>query len=199
MIKYNTARNDKVRSNITNRSTTVLAAAALFVASLLFVPASMAATAGGNAAFGFNSPEILGFPTGQATLTGGGAFNLASGFVNSGGGFRCTADVNQGPLAGCQAGQGVRWDTADLLTSTTFKCTGAASESLKTANTSPGVMNPDTVVLLADFYRAGDGNDESFTAKMIVATQDLAPDLPGMQNVWIQQVGCGSATVNFNH
>ena len=199
MMKYNIARSDEARSKITNRTATVLAAAILFVGSLLFVPASNALNSGGNAAFGFNSADISGFPTGQAALTGGGAFNLATRFVNSSGGFSCTADVNQGPLAGCQAGQGVRWDTADLLTSTTFKCTGAASEALKTANTSPGKTNPDTVVLLADFYRAGDGNDESFTARMIVSTQDLAPELPGMQNVWIQGVGCGSATVNFNH
>jgi len=51
---------------------------------------------------------------------------------------------------------------------------------------------------MADFYRQGDGNDESFTAKMIVSNSDLAADIPGVQNVWIQGVGCGSATVNFN-
>jgi len=64
---------------------------------------------------------------------------------------------------------------------------------LKVANTSS-----DTIVLMADFYRQGDGNDESFTAKMIVSNSDLAADIPGVQNVWIQGVGCGSATVNFN-
>jgi hypothetical protein len=53
-------------------------------------------------------------------------------------------------------------------------------------------------VLLADFYRAGDGNDESFTGKMIVSTQDLDPETPGVQNVWIEKVGCGTAVVNFN-
>ena len=36
----------------------------------------------------------------------------------------------------------------------------------------------DTVVLQADFYRAGDGNEESFTANMIVSTQDLDGDPP---------------------
>jgi hypothetical protein len=199
MMNYNIARAGDARSNTTNRTTVILAAAFFIAASLLFVPASKALNSGGNNAFGFNSPEIAGFPTGHASLNGGGAYNLATRFVNSGGGFRCTEEVNQGPLAGCQAGQGVRWDTVDLLTTTTFKCTGAASEPLKTANTSPGKTTPDTVVLLADFYRAGDGNDESFTAKMIVSTQDLDPDLPGMQNVWIQGVGCGSAIVNFNH
>jgi hypothetical protein len=42
------------------------------------------------------------------------------------------------------------------------------------------------LVLAADFYRAGDGNDESFTAPMIVSTDDIAPDVGGVQNVWIQ-------------
>lgn len=199
MMNYDIERVDEARSKITNRTTTFLAAAFLIAALVLFVPASKALNPGGNNAFGFNSPDISGFPTGHASLTGGGAYNLATGFVHSGGGFSCTEEVNQGPLAGCQAGQGVRWDTADLLNNTTFKCTGAASEPLKTANTSPGKTAPDTVVLLADFYRAGDGNDESFTAKMIVSTRDLAPDLPGMQNVWIQGVGCGTGVVNFNH
>ena len=183
---------------VTRLAATALAIAFLFPASLLLSPSASAQTTGSNNAFGFNSANISGFPTGAARLTGGGAFNLATGFVKSAGGFRCTEDVNQGPLTGCQADQGVRWDTASLLASTTFKCTGAASEPLKTANTSPGNTTPDTVVLLADFYRAGDGNDESFTGKMIVSTQDLDPETPGVQNVWIEKVGCGTAVVNFN-
>ena len=170
----------------------------LLPASLLLSPTASAQIIGGNSAFGFNSPKISGFPTGSAKLTGGGAFNLATGFVKSAGGFGCIEDVNQGPLTGCQAGQGVRWDTASLLASTTFKCTGAASEPLKIANTSPGGATPNTVVLLADFYRAGDGNDESFTGKMIVSSKDLDPETPGIQNVWIEKVGCGTAVVNFN-
>jgi hypothetical protein len=87
----------------------------------------------------------------------------------------------------------VRWDTVKLLSSTTFKCTGSAAEPLKTATT-----GDTTVVLQADFYRAGDANDESFTAQMIVSEQDLAPDIPGVQTLWVQGVGCGSAIVNFN-
>jgi hypothetical protein len=78
----------------------------------------------------------------------------------------------------------VRWDTAAVLPSTTFKCTGAAGETLKTAHT-----GDKTVVLSADFYRQGDGNDESFTAQMIVSETDLAPDIDGVQNVWILGVG----------
>jgi hypothetical protein len=171
----------------------VLAAAVLLIAA----PASAAR---GNTGFGFNATDISGFPTGAARLTGGGAFNPGTGFVKSAGGFRCTEDVRQGPLAAplhgggpCLAGQGVRWDTAALLPSTTFKCTGAATEALKTATTAE-----DTVVLKADFYRAGDGNDESFTAQMIVSDHDIAPDITGIQNVWIQGVGCASAIVHFS-
>ena len=96
-----------------------------------------------------------------------------------------------GPLAGCGADEGVRWDTASLLPTTQFKCT--VPEAARPATTSG-----DTVVLKADFYRAGDGNDESFTAQMIVTTQDLDHDIPGVQNVWVQGVGCGTALTNFS-
>jgi hypothetical protein len=170
---------------------------------MAFVPAVLAAAvvliaapawaAGGNTGFGFNAAGISGFPTGAATLTGGGAYNPGTGFAKSAGGFRCTSDVGQGPLAGCLAGQGVRWDTVELRTSTTFKCTGSAAELLKTA-----ITDQNTVVLLADFYRAGDGNDESFTAQMIVSADDIAPDIAGTQNVWIQGVGCAPAIANFS-
>jgi hypothetical protein len=64
---------------------------------------------------------------------------------------------------------------------------------LKTA-----ITDRDTVVLLADFYRAGDGNDESFTAQMIVSAGDIAPDIAGIQNVWIQGVGCAPAIAHFS-
>jgi hypothetical protein len=112
-------------------------------------------------------------------------------------GFRCLADINQGPLNGCNAGEGIRWDAKEgetqLLESFPFKCTGAATEQLKTART-----DDNTVVMLADFYRQGDGVNESFTAHMFVSEVDEAPDLPGIQNVWIEGVGCGEAIANFN-
>jgi hypothetical protein len=59
------------------------------------------------------------------------------------------------------------------------------------------VTSPDRVVLLADFYRAGDGVDESFTAQMIVSETDLAPNVDGVQTLWIQGVGCGDAVAHF--
>jgi hypothetical protein len=73
-----------------------------------------------------------------------------------------------------------------------FKCTGALGEALK-----PAATDQDTVVLQADFYRAGDANDESFSAQMIVSTRDIADDIQGTQNVWVQGVGCGTASVHF--
>jgi len=151
------------------------------------------ASASGNEAFGFNAPLVSGFPGGRSVeVTGGGAYNLPD-FVHSGGGFRCLSDISAGPFNGCLAGQGVRWDTSSVLSSTTFKCTGAAGETLKTAQT-----GDKTVVLFSDFYRQGDGNDESFTAQMIVSETDLDPLAPGVQNVWVQGIGCGPAIANFN-
>ena len=172
-------------------SRALLVAAAGFL--VLVLGASAAFAAGPNVGFGFNARHVAGFPTGEVFLTGGGAFNSSTGFVHSGGGFTCTSQVNQGPLAGCLTGQGVRWDTAALLSGTMFKCTGALTEALKPAST-----DDHTVVLAADFYRAGDGNDESFNANMIVSAVDIAPDVPGVQNVWVQGVGCATAVAHFS-
>jgi hypothetical protein len=161
-------------------------------------PAAASFTAGGRAAFGFNG-NASGFPTGAVRLTGGGSYDPATASnivptetsVVSSGGFDCTEPVAQGPLAGCQRDEGVRWDTAQLLASTTFKCTGADAPKVATTGS-------HTAVLLADFYRAGDGIDESFTAQMIVSDGDLAPDIPGTQTLWVQGVGCGLANGHFN-
>jgi hypothetical protein len=164
------------------------------VAATVLLIAGPASASGGNTGFGFNASGITGVSTGAVTLTGGGAYNLdkrGEAFAKSAGGFRCTADIPQGPLGGCLAGEGVRWDTAGLLSSTSFRC--VTGEALI-----PAVTDGDTVVLQADFYRAGDGNDESFTAQMIVSAVDIDPGLPGIQNVWIQGVGCAPAIANFS-
>ena len=130
----------------------VWALLALAAAALALAPSALSASHS-QTGFGFNAPDISGFPTGAVFLTGGGAYNPDTGFVHSGGGFRCTEAVEQGKLAGCETGQGVRWDTAELITETiTFKCTGEASEEAKHATS-----DEHTAVLLADFYRAGDG------------------------------------------
>lgn len=167
--------------------------AVLTVAAFAGVLGATAAFAKDNTGFGFNAGDIRGGTAGAVSLTGGGAFDASTGLGHPGGGFRCTEAVGQGPLTGCQAGQGVRWDTDSVLASTVFKCTSSPAEALKTATT-----GADTVALHADFYRAGDGTHESFTANMFVSTRDLAPDIAGMQNVWVQGVGCGVAGAHFS-
>lgn len=144
------------------------------------------AHASGNQSFAFNAENIGG----SVFLTGGGVFNLQSGFVKGGGGFRCTNDITSGPLAGCKAGEGVRWDIEKLLPSSGFKC--SASDPAKTA-----VTDDNTVVMKVAFYRAGDGVNESFTANMFVSAEDENPDEDGIQNIWIQGVGCDDARVNL--
>jgi hypothetical protein len=157
------------------------------------IGATPAVAAGATTGFGFVAPDVAGFPTGEVSLTGGGAFNPTAGTAHAGGSFSCVAQVDQVPLAGCLAGEGVRWDAESLLSSTTFKCTGAAGENPKTQTTTD-----QTVVLQSDFYRAGDGNEESFRAKMIVSAVDIALDIPGTQDVWVQGVGCTDALVNLS-
>jgi hypothetical protein len=172
----------RLRTRVLVGATAALAAAAL----ILVIGASAAVAAGPNTSFAFNARGIGG----AVALTGGGTFGSSSHPAHSGGGFRCTSPVSSGPLTGCQTGEGVRWDSDTLLTGTNFKC--LANEALKPVSTSD-----DTVVLHADFYRAGDGTDESFNANMFVSTHDIDNDIPGVQNVWVQGVGCATATVHF--
>ena len=139
-----------------------LLVAATVVSVVVLLGAFAAAANGSTVGFGFDSRDISGFTNaGHVALTGGGAFNLdtAAGAVHAGGGFSCTTDVGTGFLAGCLQSEGVRWDAAALLASTTFKCTGSIGEAAKTATT-----GADTAVLQGDFYRAGDANDSSFAS-----------------------------------
>jgi hypothetical protein len=148
---------------------------------------------------GFGNSEVSGFPHGGVVfVSGGGSYDRSTAsntrpaetFVQANGGFRCLESVTEGPLAGCLAGQGVRWDTNQLLASTMFRCT--PSEDLR-----PAFTDDQTAVLLSDFYRAGDGNEESFQAAMIISRRDLDDGIPGVQNIWIQGVGCGTAQVSL--
>jgi hypothetical protein len=163
------------------------------VVALAILFAGQGSASNAHTGFGFNGDVIA--TTGSVFLSGGGSFNQGTsqetGFVKSAGGFRCTTAVTQGQLAGCAEGEGVRWDAEELLTSSGFKCIG--SESPKTAFTSDRV-----VVMQADFYRAGNGNEASFSAKMFVSEDDLDPEVDGVQNLWIQGVGCGPAVVHFS-
>ena len=155
--------------------------------------------AGAMVGFGFHVGNITGFGPGVVSLTGGGSYDPETAsndltketIAHLGGGFSCLNTVDQLNLNGCETGQGVRWDTDRLLESAPFKCTAAST--VQTAFT-----NAHTAVLKADFYRAGDANEESFRANMIVADHDLDDHLDGVQNVWIQGVGCGTGTVNFS-
>src|SRR5947209_3344166 len=115
-----------------NDSSTAPASTSYSASGLPQLSAAAGSGGGARSGFGFNG-RVTGFPTGAVFLTGGGSFDAATASnvvpsetdVKSGGGFRCTAAVAQGPLAGCATGDGARWDTAQLLASTTFKCTGA--------------------------------------------------------------------------
>jgi hypothetical protein len=158
----------------------------LSIIALTLLLGGQASASGAHTGFGFN-----GSVADKVFLTGGGSFNLDSSFLKSGGGFRCTAPFTAGPLAGCAEGDGTHWDSDELLASSGFKCIG--SESLKTAFTGDGV-----VVMRAEFYLAGHGNEESFAANMFVSDHDLDPDVDGVQNLWIAGVGCGPAVVQFS-
>jgi hypothetical protein len=158
----------------------------------LLLGSSAAFAASGDTHFHFNAPNISG-GSGAVSLMGGGEFNSTSGVVHADGRFRCTASVSGGPLTGCLAGQGVHWDTVSALRSTPFKCTAADPAGVKTAT-----ISPDTAVLRVNFFPAGDRSTASFTANVIVSANDIAPDVPGIQNAWIQGVGCGSARADFS-
>ena len=181
-----------IRRGGSTRSLKRLGAFAVFAAAvpIVVLGASAAGAAGPNTSFAFHARNITG-SSGAVTLTGGGAFGSSTGPAHSGGGFSCTSPVSSGPLTGCETGQGVRWDSDSLLTGTNFKC--LANEPPK-----PVTTTDNTVVLHADFYRAGDGIDESFNANMFVSTHDIDNDIPGVQNVWVQGVGCATAVVHFS-
>jgi hypothetical protein len=137
--------------------------------------------------FHVNARDVSGLPTGVVRIGGGGSYDWDTGFIRGSGPFACVASVEQGPLRGCLEGQGIRWEATDLLYSAVYSCTDILGDPSRVAAT-----GPESLVLLASFYRKGDGRVESFRAKMIMSTEDLDPDLPGEQHVWIEGVGCGS-------
>jgi hypothetical protein len=183
-----------IRRGISMRSLKRLGAFAVFAAAvpIVVLGASPAGAAGPNTSFAFNARDITG-TSGAVTLTGGGAFGPSGHPAHSGGSFSCTSTVigAQFPSPGCRMGEGVRWDSDTLLTGTNFKC--LANEAPKPVSTSD-----DTVVLHADFYRAGDGINESFQANMVVSAHDIDGTVPGVQNVWVQGVGCTTGAVHFS-
>jgi len=123
-------------------------------------------------------------------MTGGGTVNAQTGTQRTGGQFRAIQDITAGPLTGLKAGDGVRWEAVEFLPSAPFKCVG--SEGGKTV-----VSDHDTIVMKVNFFTRGDGNTASFTANVFVSANDEDADQPGIQNVWIQGVGCGEAQVDL--
>jgi hypothetical protein len=193
-------RNPPLRRGISTKSLKPLRAIAACASAFLVVllGASAAGAAGPNTSFSFNARDITGLnaTSGAVTLTGGGAFGPSTHPAHAGGSFSCTSTVvvvgNPPLLNGCLTGEGVRWDSDTLVPTQTFKCV-ASSPVANTVSTSD-----DAVVLHADFYRAGDGINESFQANMIVSAHDIDNVVPGVQNVWIQGVGCTNARVHFS-
>jgi hypothetical protein len=129
-------------------------------------------------------------PVGRMTLAGHGQFDAASGFARAIGRFVVTEDITAGPLAGLRVGDAGHWRAIELLPSADFKCAGP--EPLKTA-----FSDDDTAVLKVEFRRQGGGPPETLVANVFVSRLDLNPDAPGVQNVWIQAVGCGEAISNL--
>ena len=160
---------------------------AALAAGVLLASFPTASAQAGQHSFSVHATDIGG----AIFMTGGGSYDPQSGSLRGGGGFRCTSDITAGPLAGLKAGEGTHWDASELLPSSGFKCDGA--DPLKTALT-----DDDTVVMNVRFFRQGDGATPSFTAKVFVSAVDENPDQPGIQNVWIQNVGCADARTNVH-
>ena len=156
--------------------------AAALTAGILLLPMT-ATSQPSNHSFSVHATSIGG----AIVLNGGGSYDPLTGFLQGGGGFQVTSDINGGPLAGLRAGDVGHWDASTLLPSSGFKC-GAPGELAKTATT-----DDDTVVLQASFFRDGGA---PLTAKVFVSAQDEDLVAPGSQNVWIQGVGCDDAQVN---
>ena len=105
-----------------------------------------------------------------------------SAFVHSNGGFRCLEDVGQGPLQGCLKGRasaGTRTASCEHGLQVHRRGDRAREDGRdRRAHGRPPVR----------LLPRGDGNDASFkNVKVIVADHDLAHDIDGIQNVWIQQ------------
>ena len=169
------------------------AVSAMAVATIaVLLGSSVALAAPASTHFDFHAPNVSG-GSGSLTFNGAGNFNPISGVLDAHGHFKCTSTVGSGPLVGCMSNQGGHWESALALRSTPFKCTATDPAGVKTAT-----IADDTAVLQAHFFRAGDGSTPSFTANVIVSQHDIAPDIAGLQNVWVQGVGCETAKVHLH-
>jgi hypothetical protein len=178
-----------------NATRTVRVAAALLVGCAAFFAierigpavAQSSAAAYYRGMFHVNARDVSGFPTGIVRIAGAGSYDWDTGYIRGSGAFACVDSVQQGPLSGCLDGQGIRWVASDLLFSAEYSCSGISNEPSHVAAT-----GSESVIFLAEFYRKGDGKAAAMRGKVIVSTEDLDPDLPGEQHVWIEGVGCGS-------
>lgn len=173
----------------------LLAVAAIGLVAIGFGAASAGASTGSSmysthTSFAFLSPHISGAPTGSVAMVGFGSYDTTAQTLHANGLFRCTDTVAQGPLSGCMSGQGTRWSSSGLNPTQRFVC---GTDAAKTVTT-----DARTVAFKADFFRTGDTVTPSFSANVIVSAHDIAPDVPGVQNTWIQGVGCGSALQFFH-
>jgi len=172
----------------------VLSVAAIAMLAIVLGAASASASTassveGSRTAFAFISPHIAGAPTGSVAMAGFGRYDTTAGTLRANGLFQCTTSVAQGPLSGCMQGQGIRWSSTTFNATQKFVCGTDAPKTVASDN--------QTVAFKADFFRVGDGSTPSFSANVIVASHDIAPDVPGVQNTWIQGVGCDSALQFF--
>lgn len=168
-----------------NKMTAVLMSAALLA------PLSNAHAQEGKRPFNFNAPSVTGFGNAEVFITGGGTFDPVAGVVKAGGAFHVLRDITAGPLAGVRAGETVRWDSDVIVPSFAIRCNGA--EAARTVTT-----DERTIIMNADVYRAGDGNQASLHVIMFVSADDQDGLLSGNQTVWIQGVGCSDALVNVH-
>jgi hypothetical protein len=94
----------------------------------------------------------------------------------------------------------------------TYEVAGNLITMRPIASKNPAVMGPgvfitysyklegDTLSLTQQRNQNGPfANPFSFKAVRVIITDgDLDPDIEGVQNVWIQGVGCGTGSANFN-
>ncbi|MGE5175792.1 MAG: hypothetical protein ACM3JJ_05390 [Hyphomicrobiales bacterium] len=164
---------------------------------LLLSPVSIARSQGTIRSFAFETAYVEGAAGVELVLSGGGEFDRAWGYVRAGGGFRCMHDIGHGPLAGCRAGEGLRWEATEILpaggvVTSAASGSGSRGEGLRAVRT-----DDETVVMRARFYRRGDGSHAAYAATMIVSARDVDPARPGVQNVWVEGVGSGDADLLF--
>lgn len=136
--------------------------------------------------------SIVGSAGGEISLTAGGTFEPRSGLLQIRGALRIARAFVNGPLAGRPAGESLRWEGANIIPSLAIDADGTEGGAAR-----PAVTDGTTLVLQAELFGPGDRVSASQRAKMIVSASDLDVAQDGVQNVWIEGVGFGSAEVTI--